>query len=53
MVWPSIKDKWGDYNDRWVSVTFNEEIVNKIIDDLDMDLICKTHQVVEKVWIFC
>ena len=38
---------WGG-NQRGVSVTFNENIVNKMVEDLDIDLICRAHQVVEK-----
>ena len=40
-------DGWGG-NERGVSVTFNENIVNKMIEDLDIDLICRAHQVVER-----
>ncbi len=40
-------DGWGG-NERGVSVTFNENIVKKIVEDLDIDLICRAHQVVEK-----
>ena len=39
-------DGWGT-NERGVSVTFNENIVNKVVEDLDIDLICRAHQVVE------
>ena len=44
-------DGWGG-NERGVSVTFNENIVNKIVEDLDIDLICRAHQVVEKGYEF-
>ena len=44
-------DGWGS-NERGVSVTFNENIVNKIVDDLDIDLICRAHQVVENGYEF-
>ena len=40
-------DGWGN-NERGVSVTFNEGIVNKIVEDLDIDLVCRAHQVVER-----
>ena len=40
-------DGWGG-NERGVSVTFNENIVNKMVEDLDIDLICRAHQVVER-----
>ena len=44
-------DGWGG-NERGVSVTFNENIVNKMVEDLDIDLICRAHQVVEKGYEF-
>ena len=40
-------DGWGG-NERGVSVTFNENIVNKLVEDLDIDLVCRAHQVVER-----
>ena len=40
-------DGWGG-NERGISVTFNEDIVNKLVEDLDIDLICRAHQVVER-----
>ena len=40
-------DGWGT-NERGVSVTFNEGIVNKIVENLDIDLVCRAHQVVER-----
>ena len=40
-------DGWGS-NERGVSVTFNEGIVYKIVEDLDIDLVCRAHQVVER-----
>ena len=42
---------WGN-NERGVSVTFNEEIVNNIVENLDIDLVCRAHQVVEKGYEF-
>ena len=44
-------DGWGT-NERGVSFTFNENIVNKITETLDIDLICRAHQVVEKGYEF-
>jgi serine/threonine-protein phosphatase PP1 catalytic subunit len=44
-------DGWGT-NERGVSVTFNENIVNKMVEDLDIDLICRAHQVVENGYDF-
>ena len=40
-------DGWGG-NERGVSVTFNESVVNRIVEELDIDLVCRAHQVVEK-----
>ena len=37
---------WQD-NDRGVSFVFNEQIVRKFLEDNDLDLICRAHQVVE------
>eukprot|EP00330_Aristerostoma_sp_ATCC50986_P001467 CAMPEP_0114586248 /NCGR_PEP_ID=MMETSP0125-20121206/9522_1 /TAXON_ID=485358 ORGANISM="Aristerostoma sp., Strain ATCC 50986" /NCGR_SAMPLE_ID=MMETSP0125 /ASSEMBLY_ACC=CAM_ASM_000245 /LENGTH=104 /DNA_ID=CAMNT_0001781597 /DNA_START=628 /DNA_END=942 /DNA_ORIENTATION=- len=37
---------WGD-NDRGVSFTFGNEIVDTFLKKHDMDLICRAHQVVE------
>lgn len=37
---------WGD-NDRGVSFTFGEDVVQSFLKRHDMDLICRAHQVVE------
>ena len=37
---------WGQ-NDRGVSYTFGEKAVNEKLDALDIDLVCRAHQVVE------
>ena len=37
---------WGE-NDRGVSVTFNEKVLQKFLEKNDLDLICRAHQVVE------
>jgi len=37
---------WGE-NDRGVSFTFGPEIVRSVLKRLDLDLICRAHQVVE------
>jgi serine/threonine-protein phosphatase PP1 catalytic subunit len=37
---------WGE-NDRGVSYTFGSDIVSKVLDDHDLDLVCRAHQVVE------
>ncbi|KAJ3437798.1 serine/threonine-protein phosphatase pp1 isozyme [Anaeramoeba flamelloides] len=39
-------DGWGE-NERGVSYTFGEKIVQKFCDENDFDLICRAHQVVE------
>ena len=44
-------DGWGG-NERGVSVTFNESIVEKMVEQLDIDLVCRAHQVVEKGYEF-
>jgi len=38
--------EWGE-NDRGVSFTFGEDVVNKFANRNDIDLICRAHQVVE------
>ena len=42
---------WGG-NERGVSVTFNEKTVEDIVDKLDIDLVCRAHQVVENGYEF-
>lgn len=37
---------WGE-NDRGVSFTFGDDVVNKFLNRYEMDLICRAHQVVE------
>jgi serine/threonine-protein phosphatase PP1 catalytic subunit len=37
---------WGE-NDRGVSVTFGPDVLLKFLDDHNLDLICRAHQVVE------
>ena len=37
---------WGE-NDRGVSYTFGADIVQKFLDEHDLDLVCRAHQVVE------
>ncbi len=39
-------------NQRGISVLFNEKIIKKTIEDLDIDLICRAHQVVENGYEF-
>lgn len=47
---PSISG-WGE-NDRGVSVTFGTDVVQSFLDDNDLDLICRAHQVVEEGYEF-
>ena len=42
---------WGS-NERGVSVTFNEKTVEDIVEKLDIDLVCRAHQVVENGYEF-
>ena len=44
-------DKWGE-NERGVSYTFSEKIVEEFLDQFDLDLICRAHQVVENGYEF-
>lgn len=49
LLWSDpIKDQngWGE-NDRGVSVTFGADIVQDFLDMVNIDLICRAHQVVE------
>lgn len=42
---------WGP-NDRGISVTFSDSIVETFLNKHDMDLICRAHQVVEEGYEF-
>jgi serine/threonine-protein phosphatase PP1 catalytic subunit len=44
-------DSWGE-NERGVSYTFSEKIVEDFLDKFDLDLICRAHQVVENGYEF-
>jgi len=44
-------DTWGE-NERGVSYTFSEKIVEEFLDKYDLDLICRAHQVVENGYEF-
>ena len=46
----SNKD-WG-VNDRGVSVTFNVQVLEKFLENNDLDLLCRAHQVVEEGYEF-
>ena len=37
-------DGWGD-NDRGVSYTFGSDVVSRFLDEHDLDLVCRAHQV--------
>ena len=39
-------------NDRGVSFTFSEKIIEKFLNEKDLDLICRAHQVVENGYEF-
>ncbi len=47
----NIAKDWGT-NDRGVSVTFNEKVLGKFLENNDLDLICRAHQVVEEGYEF-
>ena len=44
-------EDWAS-NSRGISVLFNENLVEKALDELDIDLICRAHQVVEEGYEF-
>ena len=48
LLWadPSDTDGWGE-NDRGVSVTFGADVVQRLTEELQLELICRSHQVVE------
>ena len=46
----SIKE-WGD-NDRGVSVTFNVKVLERFLENNELDLFCRAHQVVEQGYEF-
>ena len=43
---PNVKDDWGT-NDRGVSVTFGQKVLEKFLENNSLDLLCRAHQVVE------
>ena len=45
------KQDWGE-NERGVSCTFNEKVLKKFLDNNDLDLITRAHQVVEEGYEF-
>ena len=48
---PNNGKDWGP-NDRGVSVTFNESVLGKFLENNDLDLFCRAHQVVEEGYEF-
>lgn len=48
LLWsdPSDTSGWGE-NDRGVSFTWGEDVAKQMLSDLNLDLICRSHQVVE------
>ena len=54
LLWsdPDSKANGFGSNERGVSVTYNEEIVEKFLKENDLDLICRAHQVVEEGYEF-
>ena len=49
LLWPDPDNNaegWGE-NERRVSVTFNEKVLQKFLEKNELDLICRAHQVVE------
>ena len=47
----NISQDWGT-NDRGVSVTFNVKVLEKFLENNELDLICRAHQVVEEGYEF-
>ena len=47
----NISKDWGT-NDRGVSVIFNAKVVEKFLENNELDLICRAHQVVEEGYEF-
>ena len=43
---PDIKG-WGE-NERGISYTFGQDVVEKFLKDFNIDLVCRAHQVVEE-----
>ena len=49
LLWSDPEKDCEDWapNSRGISVLFNEELIEQALDELDIDLICRAHQVVE------
>ena len=54
LVWSDPEKDVEDWapNERGISVLFNEKIIEKTLVNLDIDLICRAHQVVESGYEF-
>ena len=54
LLWSDPESDAKDWapNNRGISVLFNEKLIEKAIDELDIDLICRAHQVVENGYEF-
>ena len=54
LLWSDPEKDCEDWapNSRGISVLFNEDIIEKTLDMLDIDLICRAHQVVENGYEF-
>lgn len=53
LLWsdPENIQGWGD-NDRGVSITYGTDVVKNFLENVDLDLICRAHQVVEEGYEF-
>ena len=54
LLWSDPEDNttgWGE-NDRGVSWTFNEKVLKNFLEENDLDLLCRAHQVVEEGYEF-
>ena len=49
---PESSQKSWNENDRGVSYTFNEKVLTKFLDNNNLDLLCRAHQVVEEGYEF-
>ena len=47
----NVKGDWGP-NDRGVSVTFSQKVLEKFLESNNLDLLCRAHQVVEEGYEF-
>ena len=54
LLWSDPEKNAEDWapNSRGISVLFNEDLIDKVVDELDIDLICRAHQVVENGYEF-